>query len=85
MRKFSNQEASDVETLVEITEQIRLMERELRALKKKQKPVKALVKSIATKHGEAHSANHIITVSEEPRDGYVVADYVFDKFNIANR
>ena len=57
MRKFSNQEAHDVEALVQINEQIRSMQRELKTLNDKQKSARELVKPIIAKHGEAHRVN----------------------------
>ena len=85
MRKFSNQEAHDVEALVQINEQIRSMQRELKTLNDKQKSVRELVKPIIAKHGEAHSANHIVTVTTQTRKGYEVKPSTFEKFNIADR
>ena len=85
MRKFTNQEAHDVSELVAINSQIRSMSRELRILEAKQKAAREAVKFVIAKHGAAHNANNIVTITTINKDGYTVAPKIFDKFNIAER
>ena len=85
MRKFTNTEASIVADLVNLNEQINTMSREMRALKKKQDELKAELKPVIAKHGEAHNADHIVTVTTQHRKAYDVKATSFDKFNIAER
>tara|TARA_R110000744_G_scaffold218009_1_gene336745 strand:- start:8 stop:265 length:258 start_codon:yes stop_codon:yes gene_type:complete len=85
MRRFTNNEAAAVSDLVAINSQVRAMSRELRILDAKQKAAREAVKSVITKHGEAHSADHIVTITRVNKDGYPVAPKTFDKYNIAER
>tara|TARA_R100001086_G_scaffold7097_1_gene4260 strand:+ start:236 stop:493 length:258 start_codon:yes stop_codon:yes gene_type:complete len=85
MRKFTNQEAHDVSELVAINSQIRKMSRNVRILEAKQKAARKAVKSVIVKHGEAHNANNIVTITPSNKEGYTVAPKKFDKFNIAER
>tara|TARA_R100001594_G_scaffold114989_2_gene149811 strand:+ start:1376 stop:1633 length:258 start_codon:yes stop_codon:yes gene_type:complete len=85
MRKFTNKEANDVAELVEINKQIREMQRELKTLNDKQKEKREALRSVISKHGEAHNAHHIVTVTIQTRKGYEVKPSTFEKFNIADR
>ena len=85
MRRFTNKEAQDVAELVSINSQVRAMSRKLRILNAKQKAAREAVKSVIDKHGEAHNADNIVTITTKDKSGYVVAATTFDKFNIAQR
>jgi seryl-tRNA synthetase len=85
MRKFTNKEANDVAELVAINKQIREMQRELKTLNDQQKEKREELRSVIAKHGEAHNAQHIVTVSKQTRKGYEVKPSTFEKFNIAER
>ena len=85
MRKFTNKEANDVAELVAINKQIREMQRELKTLNDQQKEKRDELRSVIAKHGEAHNADYIVTVTTQTRKGYEVKPSTFEKFNIAER
>jgi|TARA_R100001244_G_scaffold121129_1_gene90757 hypothetical protein len=85
MRKFTNIEAAAVSDLVDVTKQIQALERAVRAMKKSQAVSRENVKLVVDKHGEAHNVDNIVTISEEPKSGYVVQDRIVTKFNISER
>ena len=85
MRKFTNKEANDVAELVAINTLIREMQRELKTLNDQQKEKREALRSVIAKHGEAHNADHIVTVTTQTRKGYEVQPSTFEKFNIADR
>tara|TARA_R110000737_G_scaffold207185_1_gene225271 strand:- start:161 stop:466 length:306 start_codon:yes stop_codon:yes gene_type:complete len=85
MRKFTNSEADDVAELVAINSQVSDMRRNLRDMEKKQIAARAALKPVVAKHGEAHNADYVVTISPAFRVGYVVEEKHSDKFNIAPR
>ena len=85
MRKFTSIEAAAVSDLVDVTKQIQALERAVRAMKKSQAVSRESVKLVIDKHGEAHNDINIVTISEEPKAGYVVQDKLVTKFNISKR
>ena len=85
MRRFTNKEAIAVSDLVATSSQIRKLESNLRKLKKEQTEMRDAVKQIVTKHGEAHNAAHMITITQDHRNGYEVKANTFDRFNISER
>ena len=50
-----------------------------------QKEKREELRSVIAEHGEAHNAQHIVTVSKQTRKGYEVKPSTFEKFNIAER
>jgi hypothetical protein len=85
MRKFTNSEADDVAELVAINSQVSDMRRNLRDMEKKQIAARAALKPMITKHGEAHNADYIVTISPALKASYVVPEKHSDKFNVAPR
>lgn len=85
MRRFTNSEALAVADLVETSSQIRKLESNLRKLRKDQTGMREAVKQIVIQHGEAHNADHMITITQDHRNGYEVKANTFDRFNISER
>ena len=85
MRRFTNSESKNVSDLVTITEQMRLMSRDLKTLKAKQEALRKELKPIIEKHGEAHNDSHIVTTETKSRKSYEVKAISFTAYHIANR
>ena len=85
MRRFTNSEAAVVADLVANASQVRDLESTLRKLRKEQTKMREAVKRVVAQHGEAHNADHTVTITQNHRDGYTVEANTFDKFNIAER
>ena len=85
MRRFTNSEAQNVSDLVSVTEQMRLISRNLKTLKAKQDNLRKELKPILEKHGEAHNDSHIVTTETKTRKGYEVKANSFTSYHIANR
>jgi len=85
MRKFTNSEANDVAELVAINKQVSDLRSNLRQMEKKQVAARAALKSVVAKHGEAHNADHIVTITPSFRAEYHVEENHGEKFNVSPR